>query len=325
MTSDGKYVPWTDVEYFLGKGQATTFPLSPASAHPEVSYVVGHGGRDIALHVELDRRRRAPRSSLPTIQIDQIADRGMRLARIRTTQIALMRDFHDLLSAIADRIVAHGRTLDQAFEETIRAWTALLNRPHGFSTEKRIGLLGELAVLRCLSEEYGWETAIASWTGPENEEHDFGLPGFDLEVKTTASEQRRHTIHGISQLDPTPGRPLWFASLQLTRGGADGRTLTESVHSLRACVADHAPAVLNGLDSRLVMAGWSNDLPDDERWTPRTRPLLLDASALPRLDSSLLPDSVRERISGVQYTIDVTGLLPPIGPPAVALHEFHLP
>ncbi|WP_141205183.1 PD-(D/E)XK motif protein [Streptomyces griseorubiginosus] len=323
--TDGRYVPWTEVEYYLGKGQATVFPLSDPSSHPEVSYVVGHGGQEIALHVELDRRHRPPRSSMTSIRIDQIAERGIRLARIRTTQVTLMRDFHDFLSAIADRIVTQGRNLDQAYAETIRAWNALLNRPHGFSTEKRIGLMGELAVLNGFAHEYGWTTAVEAWTGPEGEEHDFGLPEFDFEVKTTASEQRRHTIHGVGQLTPTPDRPLWFASLQLTRGGSNGRTLADCVSSVRASVAEHAPASLLRLDSKLAASGWSDDLPDDERWTPRAKPLVLDASAVPRLDPTLLPESVSERISNIQYTIDVTGLLPTLAPPSTALNEFRLP
>ncbi|MEI5523673.1 PD-(D/E)XK motif protein [Streptomyces brasiliscabiei] len=323
--NDSKHVQWSEVEYFLGKGQATTFPLSPPSSHPKVSYVVGHGGKEISLHIELDRRHRPPRSSMPTILIDQIAERGMRLARIRTTQISLMRDFHDLLSAIAERVLTHGRTLDQAFAETIRAWSALLNRPHGFSTEKRIGLMGELAVLNCLAREYGWATAVESWTGPEGEEHDFSLPGFDFEVKTTASEQRRHTVHGVGQLTPTPGRPLWFASLQLTRGGSHGRTLSDCVRAVRTSVTEYAPASSGRLDNKLAAAGWSDDLPDDERWTPRAHPLLLDDLAVPRLDPKSLPGSVIERISNIQYTIDVTGLLPTVAPPSTALDEFRLP
>ncbi|WP_128428742.1 PD-(D/E)XK motif protein [Streptomyces cyaneus] len=318
------HVPWTEVEYFLGKGQATTFPLSPRSVHPQVSYVVGHGGRDIALHVELDRRHRPPRSSLPTIRIDQIADRGMRLARISTTQVTLMRDFHDLLTAVADRIVTHGRTLDQAFEETVRAWSALLSRPRGLSTQKRLGLMGELATMHCIAGKQGWQTAVEAWTGPEAEEHDFGLPGYDLEVKTTASERRRHTIHGIGQLDPAPERPLWFVSVQLTRGGANGRTLSECVRAVRAAVGEHAPASLNHLERQLAASGWAEDSSDDERWTPRSDPILLDSSALPRLDASALSDFAWERITDVQYTIDITGLQPTLEPPSV-LTDFRLP
>lgn len=248
----------------------------------------------------------------------------MRMARISTTQVALMRDFHDLLTAVADRIVTHGRTLDQAFEETVRAWSALLSRPRGLSAQKRLGLIGELATMRCIAGEYDWETAVEAWTGPEAEEHDFGLPGYDLEVKTTASERRRHTIHGIGQLDSTPGRPLWFVSVQLTRGGANGRTLAECVRAVRAAVGDQAPASLNRLDRQLAISGWVEDVSDDERWTPRSDPTLLDSSALPRLDASSLSDFAWERISDVQYTIDITGLHPTLEPPSV-LTEFRLP
>jgi hypothetical protein len=323
--SDNPYIPWTQVEYFLGRGQATTFPLSWGPDGPEVSYEVGHGGHYIALQVQLDRLQRPPQSPLPSIRIDQVAARGLRLARIRTTQVALMRDFHDFLSAIADRILTHGLSLDQAIEETIRSWSTLLNRPHAFGTEKRIGLIGELAVLRSLATEYGWEAAVSAWKGPRNEEHDFGLSDYDVEVKTTASELRTHTIHGITQLVPTPERRLWFVSLQLTRGGTGGRTLAECANGVRSSVSEHTPSLLNLLDEKLASTGWSAGLPDDERWTPRSASLVLDASTVPRLDTSLMSTSGRERISNVQYTLDVTHL-PPASPSAPApLEAFILP
>ncbi|MFK4064887.1 PD-(D/E)XK motif protein [Streptomyces sp. NPDC029674] len=324
MTDLNAHVPWGQVEEYLGSGQATTFPLSRPGDHPQVSYVVEHGGRDIALHVGLDSKGRPPQATLPTIRIDQLADRGGRFARIRTTQPSLIRDFHDFLCAVADRIVAHGRTLDQAYAETVRAWAALLSRPPALSLERRIGLIGELAALRSLAGEYGWATAVEAWTGPDGEEHDFGLPGCDLEVKTTSSEQRRHTIHGLTQLDPAPGRPLWFASLQLTRGGADGRTLGDCARVIRHEVAEHAPATLSTLDRRLTASGWSEGSADDERWTPRTPLLVLDATTLPRIDLSVLPAGTRERISSVQYAIDVTNL-PPSPQPLPALADFRLP
>ncbi|GAA3971928.1 hypothetical protein GCM10022384_23470 [Streptomyces marokkonensis] len=321
--NDGPHVPWSEVEYFLGRKQATTFPLSARSTHPQVSYVVGHGGRDIALHVELDRGDRPPRSNLPTIRIDQIAERGMRLARISTTEVALMRDFHDLLTAVADRIVAHGRTLEQAYAETIRGWSSLLSRPHGLDMQKRLGLMGELGAMCSVAAAYDWSTAVRSWTGPKGEEHDFGLPELDLEVKTTATETRRHTIHGLGQLDAKLGRPLWLMSIQLTRGGTAGRTLSQCVRSVRSAVGERAPAVLDHLDRKLASAGWT-DAQDDEQWSVRSAPALLDSSALPRLNASELTNFVRERISGVQYVIDVTGLTPTLIPPPFLSH-FRLP
>ncbi|MEU6979526.1 PD-(D/E)XK motif protein [Streptomyces sp. NPDC046371] len=304
------------MEQYLGEGLATSYPLSADAAHPVVSYEIGDGGRDIALFVELGRNQQPPRSPLPAIRIDQVSvERGLRMARIRTTQVALMRDFHDLLLAVADRIVTKNRSLDRAFSETVDGWSSLLDRPRMMSVERRIGLMGELATLARLAETYGWESAVEAWTGPYGEEHDFAFQDFDLEVKTTAMERRRHVVHGIEQLDAAPERPLWLASLRLTRGGIGGRTLTESAHAVRRAVAEHAPAALVRLDSALERAGWSSDRDDDERWTPRDEALVLAAEAVPRLTPALLAAATLERISAIRYETDLTGLPPTPGAP----------
>ncbi|WP_328894169.1 PD-(D/E)XK motif protein [Streptomyces sp. NBC_00236] len=321
--TDGPFVPWTSVEHFLGANQATTYRLSAPTAHPEVSYVVGDG-HEIALHVELKSRHRPPKSPLPMILIDQIAERGMRMARIRTTQAALVRDFHDLLNAVADRVVTHGRTLDQAFGETVRAWSALLDQPRKSRVEKRIGLLGELSALSAVARAHDWSTALASWKGPDGEEHDFGLPDFDFEVKTTASEQRQHTIHGLGQLTPTGDRPLWLVSLQITRAGAGGHTLTHCVRAIRDQVIEHAPASVDLLDRKLRDSGWRPDEPDDERWRWRQSPLVLVVdSELPRLDTDSVRAEFRHHLRDITYNLDVTGLAATPEPPS-ELTDFRL-
>ncbi|MER7520969.1 PD-(D/E)XK motif protein [Streptomyces sp. NPDC126499] len=324
-TETGPSLAWSTVEHYLGEGQSASYRLSAADRHPVVSYEIGDGGRDIALFVELARNQQPPRSSLPAVRIDQVAvAKGLRMARIRTTQVALMRDFHDMLLAVADRIVTRNRSLDRAFTETVEGWSSLLDRPREMSVERRIGLLGELSLMTRLAETYGWGTAVTAWTGPYGEEHDFALGDFDIEVKTTATERRRHVIHGIGQLHPTPGRPLWFASLRLTRGGAGGRTLAESVQSVRAGVADQAPTVMARLDSALKRSGWSPDRQDDERWSPRDEALVLAAESVPRLTPELLAAAAFERISAVRYETDVTGLPPTPGAP-VDLSGLRLP
>ncbi|XIE78676.1 PD-(D/E)XK motif protein [Streptomyces sp. SBR177] len=316
---------WSTVEHYLGEGLGASYPLSASEGHPVVSYEIGDSGREIALFVELGRNQQPPRSTLPAVHIDQVAvAKGMRMARIRTTQVALMRDFHDLLLAVADRIVTKNRPLDRAFAETVDGWSSLLDRPREMSVERRLGLLGELSLLKRLAESHGWETAVTAWTGPYGEEHDFALRDFDIEVKTTATERRRHVIHGIGQLQAAPGRPLWFASLRLTRGGAGGRTLAESVRSVRAAVAEYAPSVLTRFDSALTRCGWAAERQDDERWTPRDDALLLSAESVPRLTPELLSAASFERISAVRYETDVTGLAPTPGAP-VDLTELRLP
>ncbi|GGY52006.1 PD-(D/E)XK motif protein [Streptomyces tanashiensis] len=325
MTTPDTHVRWSAVEHYLGARQETTYRLSPPGSHPEVTYVVGDGGTGIALHVELTGRRRTPVSPLPSVLIDTIATRGMRMARIRTTQEPLLRDFHDLLNAIADRIVAHDRSLEQAFSETVRAWSALLGRSRDIGAAKRIGLMGELAVLGSVAAAHGWPTAVSSWKGPEGEEHDFGLPEADVEVKTTASERRRHIVHGLGQLNPTPDRDLWLVSIQLTRGGGHGRTLSDCARTVRRSVSEHAPSLLDRLDHKLAASGWQPDTPDDERWHLRSAvvPLLVD-DTVPRLDESAVPAEMRDRIGDITYTVDVTGLPPSAGAPS-ALTDISLP
>lgn len=322
------YTAWADVEHYLHAGQSTSFPLH-RERRPRVDYVVTDD-RSIALHLELGPRQHLPHSPLPLVRIDEIAQNGLRMARLRLTQDRLLRDFHDLLNAVADRVVAHDRTPDQAFNETVRAWSALLERPRALDVERRTGLLGELLVLNSIAGEHGWGTAVASWKGPFAEEHDFGLPDHDIEVKTTTSERRHHTVHGLSQLAPLDDRPLWLVSVQLTRGGAHGRTLAQCVSAVRRRIAQDAPGMLEKFDGRLHGSGWTPEVPDDERWSLRSAPLALPADdRLPRLDPSLLatlPETTRARIDAISYRIDLTGVGPaPETELPAALRAFRIP
>ncbi|MEV4191412.1 PD-(D/E)XK motif protein [Streptomyces toxytricini] len=317
-------LPWSTVEHYLGEGQGTSYRLSAPTAARTVSYEIGDLGSGISLHVELSRDQSPPRSPLPSVAVDQVFHRGKRMARVRTTQVELMRDFHDLLMSVADRIVTGERDLEQALDETVDAWAGLLQRPRGLGAEQRIGLHGELAVLRAIARTHGWEGAVRAWTGPRGEQHDFGLAEADVEVKTTSSENRVHRVHGVRQLEETNGRSLWVASLRLTRGGVAGRSLGESVASVvrDAHAADRMAATR--LEESLDRCGWNATERDDERWTLRDDPLFVPAENVPRLTTTLLPADVRDHLVSLDYRISLDHLSPAPGAP-VDVTDFRLP
>lgn len=299
---------WSNVEYYLGEALGASYRLSRDDESPLVTYEVDGSAREIALLVELDRYKSPPQSKLPAIAIDRVEHHGKHMARIRTTEASLTRDFHDLALAVAGRIVNEGRSLNAAFRETVRAWSALLDQKRIEGAGRRIGLHGELAMLSALAAQYGWAVALKSWTGPSAEEHDFAFPTFDIEVKTTASERRRHSINGLDQLAESGSRPLWFVSVRVTRGGAGGRTLSESIDAVRnAAMAERSE--LGAHVTRLVSESRLDlDARDDERWTLRDNPLVVSATSLPRLSIDGPPGTMGERILSVRYDIDVTGL-----------------
>lgn len=318
---------WSEVEYYLGERMAASYRLASQSASTgprAVTYEIGHGGHDIALCVELRRNEVPPRSPLPAVVVDQVALDGLRMARIRTTHVALMRDFHDLIMAIAERVITRGRNVAEAFVETVNAWTSLVEHQRVLGLQRRVGLHGELAVLKAIAATHGWGVALDSWTGPDNEEHDFVLPDFDVEVKTTSAENRHHTVSGFGQLEPSIGRPLWFLSVQLTRGGAGGRTLTESILAVRESLAAEGVELRSRFVRAVAGAGWREGALDDERWMLRNEPLILAADEMPRLRADHVPPSVRDRIRSVRYDIDVTGFDSSSSAP-VSLAGFHLP
>lgn len=188
------------------------------------------------------------------------------------------------------------------------------------SEEQQRGLFGELLLLEHLLQEHG-VTALSWWLGPEAEQHDFALPSFDMEVKTTTAERRRHAISGVDQLLPNPNRPLWLLSIQITRaGGAAGRSLAELVARVRELVPG---------DERLRRAlqdtGWRDE--DADLYTRRY--ILRSAPAAYEVDDdfpALTGERIRsvvphaDLISDIVYRIDVSDRR--AGVPAPELESF---
>jgi len=78
-----------------------------------------------------------------------------------------------------------------------------------------LGLLGELLVFDGVRRAKGFSSAMKSWKSRENLLHDFSFEHDDVEVKTTARNDRIHVIGSLNQLEARTDRGLKLLSIHL--------------------------------------------------------------------------------------------------------------
>ncbi|MBD0022534.1 PD-(D/E)XK motif protein [Gordonia pseudamarae] len=216
-----------------------------------------------------------------------------------------------------------GATFAAATSAAMTNMKAILAAKPRLSTEKQIGLVGELLVFSAMLDTFDEDTIIDWWLGPLAEDRDYAFPAFDAEVKTTLGETRVHVINGASQLEPSPGRPLWLVSIQVIRAGGDpnGFTLPGLIQDIR----DRLTATRERYATYLASVGWEDD---DAAIYPtayvlRTTPAayLVDddfPAVTPGRLHSVVPHS--DLVSAVTYRVDVSSRMP--GDPGEPLTGF---
>ncbi len=215
---------------------------------------------------------------------------------------------YGLLTSIADELQIEGEPLAVAVASAIQKHRGMFAGKAGLSPDKEVGLFGELLVLEYLINKIGAGPAVASWQGPLSEEHDFVFGEVHLEIKTTSGEQRRHMMHGFTQLVPLRGVPLALISIQLTRSNFEGgRTLSQLVSRIRAKSGGHRPKV----DEALEAVAWKDD--DAELystfWATRSEFRAYDVDdRFPALTLDRLVPAVPnvKVVSDLSYRVDVT-------------------
>ncbi|MFV2112932.1 PD-(D/E)XK motif protein [Micromonospora sp. LOL_025] len=235
---------------------------------------------------------------------------GQRMIEVAVTDPRLFVDAYPLLCAVADRVQLDQQTLTAALVETLRRLGHLLKTEDVLSQEKETGLIGELLLFAGLVHAAGPDNALASWRGGQAEEHDFGLPDHDVEVKTTVSERRAHWISSLTQMVETGGRELWLVSLQITAAGSAGRTLPNLITSVRGKLSSTAHRAT--FDDLLRGSGWRDrySATCQRRWRLRTPAEAFQVTeTFPRLTPSLLADAGVDgtHVTDVRYRLDLTG------------------
>jgi hypothetical protein len=241
-------------------------------------------------------------------------------ARIRRSFIDIkcningyLPEFTKVTKDICAEILLNGKAPVVAVNEIIEKWIVFWDNQSSkiLSVEEQIGLLCELRVLRMLSVIHP-EKAMKGWIGPFNERHDFMLDKISIEVKGTRSASRTHTINGVDQLLPFPGKDLLFVSFIVS--GSDDKNaicLPDAIGELYDTLRNH-PTLTIRFNELLANAGYS---PLHVEEYKACRFLIADAqcywvnSRFPFLSKHHLSSPLMERISSIRYDITLEGIL----------------
>lgn len=305
---DERHVSAENFDRLLGGGVPVVLPVSGT---PTTFVFIEPRVPELGLRIEITSDGEAPDTGLSNIFARVALRDGKRFFEAVVTAPELFHDAYPVLCSVADRVQLGGLSPASALHATLDRMSSLLRTPDFLSREREVGLFGELLVLGGLVDRLGAAKAVEAWRGSQAEEHDFGLPDLDVEVKTTTSESRTHWIESLTQLVPKVRRPLWLVSHQLTTAGAgSGSTLPGLVETVSARIGPGGQQDL--FENALSHAGWRYDYQErlTTRWTRRSASRGYHVTgAFPRLT----PDDLRERgvvidrIPGIRYRIDLDG------------------
>jgi len=275
------------------------------------------------LAVQFPAGDRAPKVvEFENLRFDVMSDGDVVWHQIAVRLDDNLDEVYALVCAILDRVQLSGQPFAEAVEEALNSLTGILAVRHALTREKQVGLFGELYVLLALAEIIGCGNALTAWRGPLSEEHDFGMPDVDLEIKTTLGERRDHWISTTTQLVPTGDRRLYLLSIQITAAAVDtGRTLPGLVSSARSKLAHQ----VSRLDAVLAGLGYRDRDAElyHSPWTLRTTPAFYEVTPeFPAVTQNRLESAVpsAQRIIDLRYRLDLTGMSPSI--PLFAIGEI---
>ncbi len=183
--------------------------------------------------------------------------------------------FCALLADLLDHLQSTQVGPAAAVARRITSWQRMLGRGLGgvLNYEARVGLFGELLILRDLVVPTCGSDAAEAWKGPHGSSKDFVLANWGVEAKTVAGRKKhaRCRIHGESQLDEGDLAHL-FMVYQVLRNDAEGLDLPGIVDELRAHPSLRVQ--LTAFENSLLEAGWVEKhrrQNEAERWSLQTR------------------------------------------------------
>jgi hypothetical protein len=214
--------------------------------------------------------------------------------------------FCTLLADLVQHLLLATGDPSGALMTRIVSWQRMLGRgvPVGLSPEARVGLYGELLVLRemVLPAQAG-AAGVAAWVGPSGAPQDFRDDSAAVEVKTVSHRDPDHCrVHNEKQLDSTDLEHLFLVH-QVVRRSSDGVSLADLIDVLRSELPA-GPRYLQ-FENRLLDAGWLDthrERYSDDRYILTRRRCYVVDDRFPRLTADDLPQGVEN----ISYSLDLT-------------------
>ncbi|MBM2617043.1 PD-(D/E)XK motif protein [Actinoplanes sp. LDG1-06] len=306
MSEQGRHLTRESFIEYLNADYPVDLPID---GEPRVLIFVDTDNRRIGLRVSAGAGEKARPTGLEHVKILAVHHQGQRMIEVEIDEPRLFVDAYPILRGVADRIQLDRMSVARALSETLRRLGHLIKAEQSLTREVETGLIGELTLLAGLVTVMPPELALTAWRGG-SEEHDFGLPSVDVEVKTTTSESRSHRISSATQLQATGERALWLLSMQLTAAGTDGTTVAALIERVRALFT--TPLLRDEFDSRVQAAGWAERYANSslQRWRFRSEPAIYHvAGNFPRLTAEQLAFAGTDLnvITDIRYRIDLSG------------------
>jgi hypothetical protein len=252
---------------------------------------------------------------------EQLQDRDLVLAsgltcRMRNGSVEVMAGpgtdrllFCTLLADLIGQLDLPTRAPTTALVRRLNAWRRMLGRGllTGLTPEARIGLYGELLVLREVMLPAIGSAAVRAWVGPAGAPKDFAHLSTSVEVKTVSrKDPDRCRISHERQLD-SAGLTGLFLVHQVIGTSPEGVSLGDLVDELRDDPEIQPEA--SWFENCLLEAGWLDTHRDQyisDQYALARRECYAVDEGFPRMIPADLPTGV----SGVSYLVDLSTCRP---------------
>lgn len=271
----------------------------------------------LGMRLQLDPGRKWARvGALQNVTTRLVLLSGLHYVEVSTDSAVLFRPIYLLMSDVLSRMLEGEKDCLRALDLSLSDFESLVAKSGQMSKEKAVGLFGELWVLHILLSR--GIADIACWIGANRESHDFRLGSVELEIKTTTSNVRKHSIHGLNQLSPTPGHELHLVSIRLGSAGSSiGRSVAGLVADIKSVLGTDNHA-LRRFNQHLFTYGYNGEQEESLIAYQLAAPPLAIAvgKEFPAVSyewlSTTLGEAPASRIRDVELVLDVEGLGQPL-------------